>query len=137
VIDRVSRNRGGFTLLEVLFAMVILAVGLLGLQALSIGAFRSVARGEQNSRAAVVASDYLEDALARLRSNPPQAVASDSGSLADGGTWTRTVCGIAGPSFTAQVSVEVRVATHTGPPRPYRLTSYAFSPTPILGVPPC
>jgi hypothetical protein len=85
----------------------------------------------------VVASDYLEDALARLRSDPPQAVASDSGALADGGSWTRTVCGINGPSFAAQVSVEVTVANHTGPPRPYTLTSYAFSSTPIVGVPDC
>jgi prepilin-type N-terminal cleavage/methylation domain-containing protein len=57
----------GFTLLEVLVAMVILALGLLGLEALGIGAARSIALADRQSTYATVASDSLESALHQLR----------------------------------------------------------------------
>lgn len=62
-----SRGAAGFTLIEVLVAMLILAVGLLGLEALAIGAARSVNRAERLSRYAFVASDTLERTLGRIR----------------------------------------------------------------------
>jgi prepilin-type N-terminal cleavage/methylation domain-containing protein len=61
------RTRSGFSLIEVLIALVILAVGLLGLQALGIGAARSTAIAQKNSRAAALATRYLESAMAELR----------------------------------------------------------------------
>jgi prepilin-type N-terminal cleavage/methylation domain-containing protein len=58
----------GFTLVEVLIALVLLAVGLLALQALSLVAVRSAALAEGNSRAAAVATRAVEHAVERLRS---------------------------------------------------------------------
>ncbi len=57
----------GFTLIEVLVAMVILAVGLLGLEALGIGAARAVAMADRQSGYATLASDSLEAALHQIR----------------------------------------------------------------------
>ena len=69
--DRALRRRigseGGFTLIEVMVAMVILAVGLLGLQALGIGAIRAVHQGQKNTEFAVVAAAHLEEAAHKVR----------------------------------------------------------------------
>jgi len=59
--------RAGFTLIEVLIAMVILAVGLLALESLGIGAARMVARAERRSSYVAMATDTLERTLSRLR----------------------------------------------------------------------
>ena len=45
----------GFTLIEVVVAMVILALGLLGLEALGIGAARSIATADRQSGYATIA----------------------------------------------------------------------------------
>ncbi|MDQ3555637.1 MAG: prepilin-type N-terminal cleavage/methylation domain-containing protein, partial [Gemmatimonadota bacterium] len=63
-----SSSATGFTLIEVLFAMVLIAVGFLGLQALSIGAARMAAGAEARSHAARLASRDLELALQEARS---------------------------------------------------------------------
>lgn len=69
------RGQGGFTLIEVLVAMVVLAVGLLAVQALGIGAARAVSRaGHQNElTAAVVAVLERRDAALRLAASSPAA----------------------------------------------------------------
>ena len=63
------RPRGdqGFTLIEVLIAMLILAVGLLGLEALGIGAARSVNRAARQNDFTLVATDTLERVLNHIR----------------------------------------------------------------------
>lgn len=58
---------GGFTLIEVLVAMLILAVGLLGLEALGIGAARSIVRAEEQSEFTMVATRLMEDRLLEIR----------------------------------------------------------------------
>ncbi len=65
--DRVAGSKGGFTLIEVVVAMVILALGLLGLEALGIGAAKSIARADRQSGYATLATDSLESALHQLR----------------------------------------------------------------------
>lgn len=59
-------DRNGFTLIEVLIAMVILAVGLLGLEALGVSAVRSLGLAQRNSEASAAASHYLEEAIGQL-----------------------------------------------------------------------
>ena len=59
--------RGGFTLIEVLIALVILSVGLLGLEALGIGAARMVNLAQRQSEWAALGTQYLEAALADIR----------------------------------------------------------------------
>lgn len=61
------RDAGGFTLIEVLVALVILAVGLLALEAMSIGAAKMNARAERRSTYVAVATDTLERTLSRIR----------------------------------------------------------------------
>ena len=61
------RGREGFTLVEVLVAMVILAIGLLALEALGIGAARAVARADVQSEYTALASQRMEETLMRIR----------------------------------------------------------------------
>ena len=61
------RDTGGFTLIEVLVAMVILAIGLMSLEALTIGSARSIAIADRQSGYATIASDSLEAAVHQLR----------------------------------------------------------------------
>jgi prepilin-type N-terminal cleavage/methylation domain-containing protein len=72
-----DRARGagedGFTLIEVLIAMVILSVGLLGLEALGVGASRMVSRAERQGALVAVASDTLERTLSRFRTDASAA----------------------------------------------------------------
>lgn len=65
-------GREGFTLVEVLVAMVILAIGLLALEALGIGAARAVARADLQSEYTSLATARMEETLLRIRQGLPQ-----------------------------------------------------------------
>lgn len=56
-------GREGFTLIEVLVAMVILAVGLLALESMAIGAARQVAVANRTTEYTLIASERLESSL--------------------------------------------------------------------------
>lgn len=73
-----SRRRApnGFTLVEVLAAFMILAVGLLALEALGIGAARLVARSERMSEYNTEALSRLEQTLSQLRMGQTPAATS-------------------------------------------------------------
>jgi type IV pilus assembly protein PilV len=81
--ERTARADAGFTLIEVLIALVILAVGLLALEAMGIGAARMVARAQNQSEYAAAASDTLEKTLNRIRAGSG-AVGTSSYTLSDG-----------------------------------------------------
>lgn len=72
-----AAGEGGFTLIEVLIAMVILSVGLLGLEALGVGASRMVNRAERQGALVAVASDTLERTLSRIRTDANPAALPD------------------------------------------------------------
>lgn len=58
----IKRNQeSGFTLLEVLIAMVVLTIGLLGLTGLTIGVMRGSSFSQNVSTATVIAKQRLED----------------------------------------------------------------------------
>lgn len=101
------RSQDGFTLIEVLIAMVILSVGLLGLEALGIGASRMIGRADKESRMSTLAATYLERGLTQARVNP--APRSSCSVPSDG---VDTVCvniaSIAGVANTRRVTVTVR-----------------------------
>lgn len=61
-----SRKQEGFTLIEVLVAVVILAVGLLGLSAMQLTSLKVNQGAYSRSQAALMASDMLD----RMRANP-------------------------------------------------------------------
>ncbi len=66
-----DKGGGGFTLLEVLVAMVILSVGLLGMASLSIGIIKGNAASKEISSATTCAREKMED-MARIGySNTP------------------------------------------------------------------
>lgn len=65
------RGREGFTLVEVLVAMVILAIGLLALEAMGIGAARAVARADLQSEYTALATARMEETLLRVRQGQP------------------------------------------------------------------
>lgn len=81
-------GREGFTLVEVLVAMVILAIGLLALEAMGIGAARAVARADIQSEYTAVATDRMEQALSLIRQG--QAVTGLNGGMT-GATVTTSV----------------------------------------------
>ena len=61
----------GFTLIEVLVAMLILAVGLLGLEALGIGAARSITRADRQDQTTMAAVRTVEMRIQEIRRTAP------------------------------------------------------------------
>lgn len=57
----------GFTLIEVMIAMIILAIGLLALEGLGLQAVRSITQADRASGYAALARDSLESALHTAR----------------------------------------------------------------------
>lgn len=130
VTSNLKRRRGdeGFTLVEVLMAMVLLAVGLLGLEALGLSAVRMIGQAEKNSRAAATATLSMEDALLSLRNGTVPAQFCTT--TAEGDQLSRAI------DLTTATRPQVTVlVTPVGTNLPYRLTSYTFSPDPLLTPP--
>ena len=75
---RAGLGEEGFSLIEVVVAMVILAVGLLALEALGIGAARSINTANRQSELAVAATGALEARIREVRANP-SGVATSQG----------------------------------------------------------
>ncbi|HEX6925331.1 MAG TPA: prepilin-type N-terminal cleavage/methylation domain-containing protein [Longimicrobiaceae bacterium] len=98
--EKRMQAEGGFTLIEVLAAMLVLAIGLMGLQALGIGAARSIVRADFQSEAAAAATTAMEARQQSIRANPG-AVATGESCDSDP---------------VNEVSVCVRVETRTGAP---------------------
>jgi prepilin-type N-terminal cleavage/methylation domain-containing protein len=126
----------GFTLIEVLAAMVILAVGLLALEALGIGAARTLALAESGNELVAAGTTAMENAQQRVRRElsapPPSAVTT--GESCEPQPPSLTVCTDvqtraslgAIPSKNARVTVTV-TTTRTGTV-PFSITSYVFDP---------
>lgn len=122
--------QAGFTLIEVLVAMLILAVGLLGLEALGIGAARSIVRADQNSEYAMLASRTMEGRILDIRRNG-SLVSTGESCATDAPTQlyvcsqvsTQTQLGTL-PAKTARITVTVR-RTPSGPVQ-FNLVSHVF-----------
>jgi type IV pilus assembly protein PilV len=56
-----GRSQGGFSLIEVMIALAILAFGLLAMSGMQIHAMRGGASGRQSSQAAAIAQDKMEE----------------------------------------------------------------------------
>lgn len=68
-----GRRCGGFTLFEVMIALLVLSIGLLGLAALQTVALRTGQAADMRTRATHAAVDMLE----RMRANPAGVAAGD------------------------------------------------------------
>lgn len=130
-IEALSENRSGFTLIEVLVAMIILSIGLLGLEALGIGAARSVALAERQSEYAIEAGEVLERTVQELRGTG--ASPSCTSQTRPGYTIDCTVTAVSNSGVTnaRQVTVTVTATATAGSrPQPLTLSSYVFLPSP-------
>jgi type IV pilus assembly protein PilV len=96
----ISRKESGFTLLEVMVALLISAIGLLGLAALQVSARNNLDASFQYSQASLLAQDLAE----RMRANPAglraglyNAIDTDNGAgtptSCDGGCSPATIAG--------------------------------------------
>lgn len=127
---------GGFTLIEVLIAMLILAVGLLGLEALGIGAARSIARADNQSEMTLLAGRVMEDRILEIRRAP--ATVNTSQLCAEDAETRLHVCSQVStqatqpsvPANSARIAVTVQDAPD-GPVR-FNLVSHVFD----SGLPP-
>ena len=92
------RPDAGFSLIEVLIAMIILSVGLLALESLGIGAARSVRRAQVQSHYSAIAQDLMERTMVRAAQAPTTAIADSSytGSSGERVFRTATFASIAG-----------------------------------------
>lgn len=70
---RTGRSQGGFTLLEVLVALVVLSIGLLGLSGLQTNSLRNNHSAFLRSQATLVAGSIMD----RMRANRAAAVAGN------------------------------------------------------------
>ncbi|MCC5901597.1 MAG: type IV pilus modification protein PilV [Halomonas sp.] len=73
-------QQSGFSLIEVLVALVILAFGLLGVAAMQLKSLQSASAGYQRSMASVAAID-AQELIWSLLANNPDCTAIDSGSV--------------------------------------------------------
>lgn len=109
------RNPNGFTLIEVLAAMVILAVGLLALESLGIGAASAVRRADVKTTYTAVATDEMEQAINELHRNP--AIVQDRNRTTDTGARvyrTITTAQVTGTAYNLY-TVRVRVLPPSNP----------------------
>ena len=94
------RADAGFSLIEVLIAMIILSVGLLALESLGIGAARTVRRAQVQSNYAATAQDLLERTLVRASQSPTTAIADTSYTGTSGERVFRTATFVSIPGTT-------------------------------------
>lgn len=134
----VDRGESGFTLIEVLVAMIILAVGLLALEALGIGAARAIVIAERQSGYVTVASDSLESALHQLRAGtvPDQFCET----IDRGDQLSRTVEFPTGSLAVVTVEAIPNSGSVSAPARPFKVKSSVYLPnatTTIVNGSPC
>jgi prepilin-type N-terminal cleavage/methylation domain-containing protein len=126
---RMARARGpsaGFTLAEVLAAMLVLAVGLLALQALGVTAARATSTAGRSTQAVAGAVERMEEAHHELaRGALPAAFSCE---LASGDRITRGVV-VLEPGTLARVEVEVVLADRGPVMAPVALRTHVYSPT--------
>lgn len=100
------RRRDGFTLVEVVVAMIILTVGLLALASGSMGVIRQMRAGNQAATAAMVAQSRMEKMRSRTCSSLSTGTGTTSG-MAE--SWKVT-------SLSTRVSAVAETVTYV--PRP-------------------
>jgi len=111
-----SRRDAGFSLVEVLVAIVILSIGLLALAQSSGAVTTMIGRSQQDSEAAATAQARIESLRLTANSTTPKCTSLASGSAtgpAAGTTTAWTVSGT-GASRTVVVTVTYRIGGGRG-----------------------
>jgi hypothetical protein len=117
----------------VLVALLVLAIGLVGAQGLSLAAARAMGLAEREGRVSSLAADSLESALAQLRSGeaPSQFCRRD---LPFGDRLSRTIHLAAPTLAVVRISVEPSSSARTPEARPLELASAVFLPRGLDGA---
>ncbi|MCY1417349.1 hypothetical protein D3C76_681350 [compost metagenome] len=101
---RLRKKSEGFTLIEVLIALVILAVGLLGMATLMTSSMQSSQGAYRRSQASLLAYDIVE----RMRFNREQAVTTDDYTLSTTSSATTSPsCGTGGCTPQQQAQMDL------------------------------
>lgn len=102
--------RDGFTLIEVLFAFLILSFGLLGVQALAAGSSRLVTRAERQGEYMTLASTQMEATMRTLRRGTPPAGTTTTDTPIPGAVMRTVVTpGTATSGSVRLYTIEVRI----------------------------
>lgn len=108
------RRDAGFSLIEILVAIVILSVGLLALAQTSGTVSRMIGRGKQDTAASLVAQRRLETLRQTAASTTPKctSLANGTATAANGTTEAWTITG-SGDSRAVSVTVTYRIGRGT------------------------
>jgi len=108
-----TRNDSGFTLIELMVAVIILSVGILALASGSGAVYRMLGAGKRTTRAVTTASQQMELLRRQANATNPRCTALAGGSATSTGnvttTWTVT-----GAGNSRDVRVWVRYPTNRG-----------------------
>jgi prepilin-type N-terminal cleavage/methylation domain-containing protein len=101
-----ARGEGGFTIIEVLIAIVVLAVGIVALVGSSASVTRMIGRGRTSTRAVQAATERMEIIRADAYRTSPDctALANGSDSSSTGVVTTWTITGAATPRTVRVIS---------------------------------
>jgi type IV pilus modification protein PilV len=110
-----SRNRRGFTIVEILVAVIVLSIGILALAGTLGTITRMMSNGQQKTRAATVAASILDSLRNKAYSSIPKCSGLSNGSETTNRYGTRyasswTING-AGTSRDVRIEVAYRVGT--------------------------
>jgi type IV pilus assembly protein PilV len=114
LIKQQARRARGFTLVEMLVALVVLSIGLLGVAALQLTSLRSNHSSAMRSQATFLAYDIID----RMRANREAALAGEYNvALGDGGT-AGTVAGDDVIAWKENVAATLPAIDDAGTPEP-------------------
>lgn len=106
---RMPGGRDGFALAEVLVAMVILAVGLMALESLAIGAARRITMANFATEYTLIGSERMETALSAARGSGAAPITSTTtlpnGTRVDQDVTTTALGGVGGTLYQVRITV--------------------------------
>ncbi len=107
-------GRGGFTIVEVLIAIIMLSIGVLALASSAGGVTRMLSNGQRKTRSYAMATTVIENLRRWAKNNCGGLPASGSGSAPAGysATWTVSNPGSTNTIHTVRVLVSYRVGPY-------------------------